>query len=98
MRARLFVLWTLVSRLALWVFPVPNFTKYQLPENFNVFSDENGRTVICFTSEPSDTTSTREIGMSDVETFDAFITKVGLSLLITFRINNWEHSEAFQRR
>ncbi|KIK56587.1 hypothetical protein GYMLUDRAFT_263535 [Collybiopsis luxurians FD-317 M1] len=44
-------------------------------ENFDVFSDENGRTVVCFTSEPADTTYT-EAEMSDVTVCNTFITKL----------------------
>ncbi|KIK63009.1 hypothetical protein GYMLUDRAFT_57770 [Collybiopsis luxurians FD-317 M1] len=44
-------------------------------ENLDVFSDENGCSVICFTPELSDTTR-REVGMSDIEVCNALITKV----------------------
>ncbi|KIK66681.1 hypothetical protein GYMLUDRAFT_82107, partial [Collybiopsis luxurians FD-317 M1] len=45
------------------------------PENFDVFSDENGRSMVCFTSAPADSTR-RETGVSDIEVCNTFITKL----------------------
>ncbi|KIK66683.1 hypothetical protein GYMLUDRAFT_257496 [Collybiopsis luxurians FD-317 M1] len=53
----------------------PDFTEYTLSQNFDVFSDENGRTVVCFTAESPHTTRP-EAKESDVEVCNAFITKL----------------------
>ncbi|KIK56583.1 hypothetical protein GYMLUDRAFT_247624 [Collybiopsis luxurians FD-317 M1] len=44
-------------------------------QNFDIFSDENGRSVVCFTSEPADT-ERRDAEMNNVVVCNTFITKL----------------------